>query len=124
MFLMCTWLHKAISISKMVSFTFLQLSLVILLHMLQQVPVLHIDWYFTPSWLMAHDDSIPLNLCILQTLCYYLRNLASKNGVFRFLHGGLARAFANLRAVLRVNNSLSGRIATLPLGLVAHYRES
>ena len=29
----------------------------------------------------------------------------------------------NVRAVLRVNNSLSGRIAAL-LGLVTHYRES
>ena len=31
---------------------------------------------------------------------------------------------ANLSAVLRVNNSLSGRIAVLLLGLVTHYRES
>ena len=39
-------------------------------------------------------------------------------------NGGLARAFASLRAVLRVNNSLSGRIAALLLGLATHYRES
>ena len=31
---------------------------------------------------------------------------------------------ANLRAVLHVNNSLSGRVAALLLGLVTHYRES
>ena len=39
-------------------------------------------------------------------------------------HGGLARAFANLRTVLCVNNSLSGSVAALLLGLVTHYRES
>ena len=39
-------------------------------------------------------------------------------------HNGLARAFASLRAVLRVNNSLSGHVAALLLGLVTHYRES
>ena len=39
-------------------------------------------------------------------------------------NGGLARAFASLRAVLRVNNSLSGCVAALLLGLATHYRES
>ena len=29
---------------------------------------------------------------------------------------------ASLRAVLRVNNSLSGRVAVLLLGLATHYR--
>ena len=32
--------------------------------------------------------------------------------------------FVSLRAVLHVNNSLSGRVAVLILGLVTHYRES
>ena len=32
--------------------------------------------------------------------------------------------FASLRAVLRVNNSLSGHVAVLLLGLVTHYHES
>ena len=32
--------------------------------------------------------------------------------------------FASLRAVLQVNNSLSGHIAVLLLGLAAHYCES
>ena len=32
--------------------------------------------------------------------------------------------FASLRAVLRVNNSLSGRVAVFLLGLTTHYRES
>ena len=32
--------------------------------------------------------------------------------------------FASFRAVLRVNNSLSGRVAALLLGLMIHYRES
>ena len=32
--------------------------------------------------------------------------------------------FASFRAVLRVNNSLSGRVAVLLLGLTTHYRES
>ena len=32
--------------------------------------------------------------------------------------------FVSLRAVLRVNNSLSGRVAALLVGLVTHYRES
>ena len=32
--------------------------------------------------------------------------------------------FVSLRAVLRVNNSLSGRVAALLLGLATHYRES
>ena len=36
------------------------------------------------------------------------------------VHGGLARAFASLRAVLRVNNSLSGRVAALLLDLASH----
>ena len=36
----------------------------------------------------------------------------------------IARAFANLSAVLLVNNSLSGRVAVLLLGLVTHCRES
>ena len=39
-------------------------------------------------------------------------------------NGGLARVFASLRAVLRVNNSLSGRIAALLLGFTTHYHES
>ena len=39
-------------------------------------------------------------------------------------HDGLARAFANLRAVPRVNNSLSGCVVALLLGLATHYRES
>ena len=30
----------------------------------------------------------------------------------------------NLRAVLRVNNSVSGHVAALLLGLATHYRES
>ena len=32
--------------------------------------------------------------------------------------------FASLRAVLRVNNSLSGHVAVLLLGLATYYRES
>ena len=32
--------------------------------------------------------------------------------------------FASLRAVLRVNNSLSGRVAAFLLGLATHYHES
>ena len=32
--------------------------------------------------------------------------------------------FASLRAVLLVNNSLSGHVAVLLLGLATHYRES
>ena len=32
--------------------------------------------------------------------------------------------FVSLRAVLRVNNSLSSRVAALLLGLATHYRES
>ena len=32
--------------------------------------------------------------------------------------------FASLRAVLHVNNSLSGRIAVLLLSLATHYRKS
>ena len=47
-------------------------------------------------------------------------------------HGGLEhlqiswrlRTFANFMAVLHVNNSLSGRVAVLLLGLTTHYRES
>ena len=36
----------------------------------------------------------------------------------------LVRVFVNLRAVLRVNNLLSGCVAALLLGLATHYRES
>ena len=39
-------------------------------------------------------------------------------------NGSLARVIASLRVVLCVNNSLSGRIAVLLLGLATHYRES
>ena len=35
-----------------------------------------------------------------------------------------ARAFANLRAVLYVNNSLSGHVAVLLLDLATHYMQS
>ena len=50
-------------------------------------------------------------------------NRCDDNIVHHF-NGGLARAFASLRAVLRVNNSLSGRVAALILGLVTDYRKS
>ena len=46
--------------------------------------------------------------------------------VYSTQYGSLARVFVNLRAVLRVNYSLSGRVAAhaLLLGLTTHYHES
>ena len=62
---------------------------------------------------------------ILGLLKFYIaKMLWVSNNLSNNFNGGLARAFASLRAVLCVNNSLSGRVAALLLGLATHYRES
>ena len=61
----------------------------------------HNSWYLE---MVAPISSI-LGLLVLYSKIIWVCDKLSDS-----FHGGLARAFANFSAVLRVNNSLSGRV--------------